>query len=58
MFDINKCEGCSFEIEEAYRLIKKGYHLATCQDFPLSYPDSETHFGMIIVDDKGEIIAI
>lgn len=54
---IANCEGCLEELHMAFDYIKKGYHMATSIDDPMSYNiNKRGHFGVIIVDDKGKLI--
>jgi hypothetical protein len=53
---IPNCIGCKWEFEEAYRQQEEaGLHVATCPDFPNSYPVRKGHYCMIIVDNKGKL---
>jgi hypothetical protein len=53
---IADCEGCRYELREAYLMQKRGYHVATTPSFSCSYPDNRRHYGLIIVDDDGNIL--
>lgn len=55
---VPNCYGCEFEFEDAYLNQEKyGLHLATSPNYPMSENvASKGHFGMILVNDKGEIV--
>ncbi len=51
---VPNCEGCKYELEEAERLVKLGYHVATAKGREFS---GKGHYDVLIVDDEGNIIA-
>ena len=53
---IPNCKGCDEEFGIACLEEKDGNHLATCKDYPQTYPINKGHFAFIIVDDTGKII--
>ena len=51
---IPNCEGCKYELEEAYRLQKEGLHLANTKD-DIGIGERK-HFGFLMVNNRGKII--
>lgn len=53
---IPNCDGCIEEICHAYMWQQEGYHLATTDKYPNSYPVGRHHFCLIMVNDDGKIV--
>ena len=51
---IPNCEGCKYEFQEACNYVKSGYYLATI--IGRIGLGEKKHFGLIIVDDDGQLV--
>jgi hypothetical protein len=50
---IANCRGCRYELEDAYRWVYFGFHIATAKGIELF---GKGHLNVIIVNDKGKVI--